>query len=110
MAMLVDGGARVSVPTTLNVGSVDLLHPRNWNGTDERVDWAYDDAVARLERDRPVPLFRRIHEFPRARALDDVRRRLVGEPQQAESMSYTQCCLPLLAPARWASKRRRKRT
>ena len=25
---LVDGGARVSVPTTLNVGSVDLRHPR----------------------------------------------------------------------------------
>ena len=21
----------------------------NWNGTDERVDWAYDDAVARLD-------------------------------------------------------------
>ena len=35
---LVDGGARVSVPTTLNVGSVDLLHPRNWNGTDELAD------------------------------------------------------------------------
>jgi predicted aconitase len=26
---LVDGGARVSVPTTLNVGSIDLQHPRN---------------------------------------------------------------------------------
>ena len=36
---LVDGGVRVSVPTTLNVGSVDLLHhPRNWNGTDELAD------------------------------------------------------------------------
>ena len=35
---LVDGGARVSVPTTLNVGSIDLLHPRNWNGTDELAD------------------------------------------------------------------------
>ena len=35
---LVDGGARVSVPTTLNVGSVDLPHPRNWNGTDELAD------------------------------------------------------------------------
>jgi len=35
---LVDGGARVSVPTTLNVGSVDLLHPRNWNGTGELAD------------------------------------------------------------------------
>ena len=27
VARLVDGGARVSVPTTLNVGAVDLLHP-----------------------------------------------------------------------------------
>ena len=32
---LVDGGARVSVPTTLNVGSVDLQHPQNWSGSDE---------------------------------------------------------------------------
>jgi predicted aconitase len=30
---LLDGGARVSVPTTLNVGSVDLLHPELWRGT-----------------------------------------------------------------------------
>ncbi len=29
---LVDGGARVSVPTTLNVGAVDLLHPELWHG------------------------------------------------------------------------------
>lgn len=29
---LVDGGARVRVPTSLNIGSVDLLHPQNWNG------------------------------------------------------------------------------
>jgi predicted aconitase len=29
---LVDGGARVRVPTTLNVGSVDLLHPELWRG------------------------------------------------------------------------------
>jgi len=29
---LVDGGARVSVPTTLNVGAVDLLHPELWRG------------------------------------------------------------------------------
>ena len=28
---LVDGGARVSVPTTLNVGSIDLRHPQYWN-------------------------------------------------------------------------------
>jgi predicted aconitase len=29
---LVEGGARVSVPTTQNVGSVDRLHPELWNG------------------------------------------------------------------------------
>lgn len=29
---LVAGGAQVSVPTTLNVGSVDLLHPELWRG------------------------------------------------------------------------------
>jgi hypothetical protein len=29
---LVDGGARVRVPTTLNVGAVDLLHPELWRG------------------------------------------------------------------------------
>jgi hypothetical protein len=29
---LVDGGAQVSVPTTLNVGAVDLLHPKLWQG------------------------------------------------------------------------------
>jgi predicted aconitase len=29
---LVDGGAQVSVPTTLNVGAVDLLHPELWRG------------------------------------------------------------------------------
>jgi predicted aconitase len=29
---LVDGGAKVRVPTTLNVGSVDLLHPELWPG------------------------------------------------------------------------------
>lgn len=35
---LVDGGARVSVPTSLNVGSVDLLHPQNWNGPVDLAD------------------------------------------------------------------------
>ena len=39
---LVDGGARVSVPTTLNVGSVDPQHPQNWSG---RTNW----------RQTPVP-------------------------------------------------------
>ena len=29
---LVDGGAQVAVPTTLNVGAVDLLHPDLWRG------------------------------------------------------------------------------
>jgi len=29
---LVDGGAQVSVPTTLNVGAVDLVHPELWRG------------------------------------------------------------------------------
>jgi hypothetical protein len=32
---LVDGGARVSVPTTLNVGTVDRLHPELWRGSPE---------------------------------------------------------------------------
>lgn len=35
---LVDGGAQVSVPTTLNVGSLDQLHPENWYGTTEDAD------------------------------------------------------------------------
>ncbi len=29
---LVNGGARVTVPTTLNVGALDLLHPELWRG------------------------------------------------------------------------------
>lgn len=32
---LVDGDARVSVPTSLNVGSIDQLHPDRWNGSAE---------------------------------------------------------------------------
>lgn len=32
---LVDGGASVGVPTTLNVGALDLLHPELWHGSDE---------------------------------------------------------------------------
>lgn len=31
---LVDGGARVAVPTTLNVGALDLLHPELWHGAE----------------------------------------------------------------------------
>ncbi len=34
--MLVAGGARVRVPTTLNVGGLDLLHPEEFAGTAER--------------------------------------------------------------------------
>ena len=30
---LADGGARVRVPTTLNVGAMDLLHPELWHGS-----------------------------------------------------------------------------
>jgi predicted aconitase len=33
---LVDGGARVRVATTLNVGAVDLLHPELWRGDPNR--------------------------------------------------------------------------
>ena len=32
---LVDGGAAVRVPTTLNVGAIDLLHPELWRGDGE---------------------------------------------------------------------------
>jgi predicted aconitase len=32
---LIDGGARVTVPTTLNVGTLDLLHPELWRGSPE---------------------------------------------------------------------------
>ena len=32
---LIDGGAQVTVPTTLNVGTLDLLHPELWRGSPE---------------------------------------------------------------------------
>ncbi|HEX6473953.1 MAG TPA: aconitase X catalytic domain-containing protein [Candidatus Limnocylindria bacterium] len=35
---LVDGGARVGVPTTLNVGTLDLLHPELWRGPAETAE------------------------------------------------------------------------
>ena len=35
MQRLVDGEARVAVPTTLNVGTLDLLHPELWRGSRE---------------------------------------------------------------------------
>ena len=31
--MLVDGGAQTVVPTTLNVGAIDLVHPEHFQGT-----------------------------------------------------------------------------
>lgn len=37
---LVQGGARVAVPTTLNVGAVDLLHPEVFQGTADVGRWA----------------------------------------------------------------------
>ena len=37
---LVDGGAKVVVPTTLNVGAIDLLHPEHFQGTREQADKA----------------------------------------------------------------------
>lgn len=33
--MLVDGGAQTVVPTTLNVGAIDLMHPEHFHGTAE---------------------------------------------------------------------------
>jgi hypothetical protein len=35
---LVDGGAHVAVPTTLNVGAMDLLHPELWRGDSRTAD------------------------------------------------------------------------
>lgn len=35
-----DGGARVAVPTTLNISSLDLLHPELYRGSDETRDLA----------------------------------------------------------------------
>lgn len=37
---LVEGGARVRVPTTLNVGAIDLLHPDQFQGSAELADRA----------------------------------------------------------------------
>ena len=35
---LIDGGAQVTVPTTLNVGGLDLLHPELWRGDARAAD------------------------------------------------------------------------
>lgn len=47
---LVDGGAQVSVPTTLNVSSLDLLHPELYRGNadDARASRALMDAYVSL--------------------------------------------------------------
>ena len=37
---LAAGGARVAVPTTLNVGAMDLLHPEVFRGTEQIGQWA----------------------------------------------------------------------
>ena len=37
---LIDGGARVSVPTTMNVGAIDLMHPEYFQGTNEMAERA----------------------------------------------------------------------
>ncbi|MEM7362908.1 MAG: aconitase X catalytic domain-containing protein [Pseudomonadota bacterium] len=39
---LLDGGAKTCVPTTLNVGGIDLIHPENYQGND--VDFAQKSA------------------------------------------------------------------
>lgn len=39
---LAAGGAQVRVPTTLNVGAIDLLHPEHFNGTAELAQRATD--------------------------------------------------------------------
>lgn len=43
---LVDGGAQVKVPTTLNVGAVDLLHPDYFQGTAEVGQYARELMLA----------------------------------------------------------------
>ncbi len=37
---LVAGGAQVVVPTSLNVGAMDLIHPEHFQGTAQVADWA----------------------------------------------------------------------
>ena len=43
--VVITGVAEGDIPGTLIANAV------NWNGTDERVDWAYDDAVKRYDRE-----------------------------------------------------------
>ncbi|RMH19136.1 MAG: DUF521 domain-containing protein [Acidobacteria bacterium] len=46
---LVDGGARVRVPTTLNVGALDLLHPGHFRGAPEVAERARRLMAAYVE-------------------------------------------------------------
>jgi len=80
-------------------GTIKLIaNAVNWNGTDERVDWAYDDAVARLDVmtdalgqplpstvatfDRPEPLHRAQRTLEEYGAIVE---RLVGEIEAGEA-------------------------
>ena len=80
-------------------GTITLIaNAVNWNGTDERVDWAYDDAVKRLDVmtealgqplhstvavfDRPEPLHRAQRTLEEYGAIVE---RLVGEIEAGEA-------------------------
>jgi anthranilate synthase component I len=80
-------------------GTITLIaNAVNWNGTDERVDWAYDDAVARLDVmtealgqplpstvatfGRPEPLHRSQRTLEEYGAIVE---RLVGEIEAGEA-------------------------
>jgi anthranilate synthase component I len=80
-------------------GTITLIaNAVNWNGTDERVDWAYDDAVARLDVmtaalgqplpstvatfGRPAPLHRSQRTLEEYGAIVE---RLVGEIEAGEA-------------------------
>jgi len=80
-------------------GTITLIaNAVNWNGTDERVDWAYDDAVARLDVmtaalsahlpstvatfSRPAPLHRAQRTVEEYGAIVD---KLVGDIEAGEA-------------------------
>jgi anthranilate synthase component I len=80
-------------------GTITLIaNAVNWNGTNERVDWAYDDAVARLEVmtealgqplpstvavfDRPAPVHRAQRTIEEYGAIVE---RLVGDIEAGEA-------------------------
>ena len=80
-------------------GTITLIaNAVNWNGTDERVDWAYDDAVARLDVMTAAlgePLPSTVATFTRPEPLHRAQRtveeygaiveRLVGEIEAGEA-------------------------